>query len=235
MRAVAYKAQGPIANADSLIDLDIDKPKAAGRDLLVEVKAVSVNPVDTKMRMNLAPDASGLRVLGYDASGIVREVGPDVTLFKAGDEVYYAGSNIRPGSNAEFQLVDERIVGHKPKTLSHAQAAAMPLTSLTAWEMLFDRLNVKAPVPGTKNVILIIGGAGGVGSLAIHFAREVAGPHRDRDRVTAGDGEVGEGHGRASCHRPHQADGAADQGARPRRAALRVLDRGREGHHRRHR
>lgn len=175
MRAVAYKTQGPIANADSLIDLELDKPKAIGRDLLVEVKAVSVNPVDTKMRMNMAPDASGLRVLGYDASGIVRETGPDVKLFKAGDEVFYAGSNVRPGSNAEFQLVDERIVGHKPKSLSHAQAAAMPLTSLTAWEMLFDRMNVKNPVPGTQNVILIIGGAGGVGSLAIQFAREIAG------------------------------------------------------------
>lgn len=172
MRAIAYRTQGP---AENLIDIELDQPKPKARELLVEVKAVSVNPVDTKMRANLAPDASGLRVLGYDASGIVREAGPEAKLFKVGDEVWYAGSNIRPGTNAEFHLVDERIVGAKPRTLSHADAAAMPLTSLTAWEMLFDRLNVAAPVPGAPRAILIIGGAGGVGSMAIQFARQVAG------------------------------------------------------------
>jgi zinc-binding alcohol dehydrogenase family protein len=172
MRAIAYRTQGP---AENLIDIELDKPKPKARELLVEVKAVSVNPVDTKMRANLAPDASGLRVLGYDASGIVREVGPDAKLFKVGDEVWYAGSNIRPGTNEEFHLIDERIVGLKPRTLSHADAAAMPLTSLTAWEMLFDRLDVAKPVAGAPRAILIIGGAGGVGSMAIQLAKQVAG------------------------------------------------------------
>lgn len=172
MRAIAYRTQGP---AENLVDLEIDRPKPQARELLVEVKAISVNPVDTKMRKNMAPDASGLRVLGFDAAGIVREVGPDAKLFKAGDEVWYAGSNVRPGTNAQFHLVDERIVGSKPHTLSYADAAAMPLTSLTAWEMLFDRLDVTVAVPGAPRAILVIGGAGGVGSMAIQFARQVAG------------------------------------------------------------
>ena len=140
MRAVGYKKSLPIENPQALLDLDIDKPAPTGRDLLVQVKAISVNPVDTKVRKRAAPkDGEPPKILGYDATGIVTAAGPDVTLFKTGEEVWYAGSIIRPGTNAEFHLVDERIVGRKPKTLSFAQAAALPLTSITAWELLFDR------------------------------------------------------------------------------------------------
>jgi NADPH2:quinone reductase len=172
MRAVAYKTPQPISAETSLIDVDVPMPDAKGHDLLVEIKAVSVNPVDTKVRAGTAPAAGELKVLGWDASGVVKAVGPDVTLFKVGDEVFYAGVINRPGSNAEFQLVDERVVGHKPKSLDFAAAAALPLTAITAYETLFDRLKVQDAVPGgAANAILIIGGAGGVGSIAIQIAR----------------------------------------------------------------
>jgi NADPH2:quinone reductase len=171
MRAVAYKLPQPISAETSLIDVDLPMPEAKGRDLLVEIKAVSVNPVDTKVRSGVAPGADEMKVLGWDASGIVKAVGPEVTLFKAGDEVFYAGVINRPGSNAEFQLVDERIVGRKPGSLDFAAAAALPLTSITAYEALFDRLKVQDAVPGAAKAILIIGGAGGVGSIAIQIAR----------------------------------------------------------------
>jgi NADPH2:quinone reductase len=137
------------------------------------VKAVSVNPVDTKIRQNRADPDGKPQVLGWDAAGIVVAVGPDVTKFAVGDAVFYAGAIDRPGTNAEYHLVDERIVGHKPQSLDWAQAAALPLTSITAWETLFDRLDVRKPVPGAANAILIIGGAGGVGSITIQLARKL--------------------------------------------------------------
>lgn len=171
MRAVAYKVPQPISAETSLIDVDLPIPEAKGHDLLVEIKAVSVNPVDVKVRAGVAPAADEFKVLGWDAAGVVKAVGPEVTLFKAGDEVFYSGVINRPGSNAEFHLVDERIVGRKPKTLDFASAAALPLTSITAYEALFDRLRVQDPVPGAARAVLIIGGAGGVGSVAIQIAR----------------------------------------------------------------
>jgi zinc-binding alcohol dehydrogenase family protein len=143
-------------------DLERPKPAPSGRDLLVKVEAVSVNPVDYKQRKA----ATSSKILGWDAAGTVEAVGPEAQLFKAGDEVYYAGDVTRPGCNSEFHLVDERIVGRKPKTLDFAQAAAMPLTAITAWEAFFDRLNVKP-----QRSILIISGAGGVGSIGIQLAK----------------------------------------------------------------
>ncbi|WP_318594833.1 zinc-binding alcohol dehydrogenase family protein [Enterobacter kobei] len=171
MKAVGYKVPGPIAEDASLVDIDLPRPVAEGGDILVEVKAVSVNPVDYKIRSSTPPADGDWKVLGWDAAGIVQEVGPDVTQFAVGDEVYYAGSLIRPGTSAEFHLVDARIVGRKPASLDWAEAAALPLTTLTAWEAMFDRLDVTKPVPGAA-AILIIGGAGGVGSIAIQIARQ---------------------------------------------------------------
>ena len=171
MKAVGYKVPGPIAEDASLVDIDLPRPVAEGGDILVEVKAVSVNPVDYKIRSSTPPADGDWKVLGWDAAGIVQEVGPDVTQFAVGDEVYYAGSLIRPGTNAEFHLVDARIVGRKPASHDWAEAAALPLTTLTAWEAMFDRLDVTKPVPGAA-AILIIGGAGGVGSIAIQIARQ---------------------------------------------------------------
>jgi zinc-binding alcohol dehydrogenase family protein len=175
MKAVGYKKSLPIDAADALIDFETAKPQPTGRDIRVAVKAISVNPVDYKLRKRAVPPEGETKILGYDAAGVVDAVGPDVTLFKAGDEVFYAGSIQRQGTNAEFHLVDERIVGRKPKTLSFAQAAALPLTSITAWELLFDRLGA---VPGKSvdpRTLLIIGGAGGVGSILIQLARRLTG------------------------------------------------------------
>ncbi|ANP84824.1 zinc-binding alcohol dehydrogenase family protein [Rhizobium leguminosarum] len=171
MRAVAYKTPQPISAETSLIDVELPMPEAGGHDLLVEIKAVSVNPVDVKVRAHSAPPTDELKVLGWDAAGIVKAIGADVTLFRPGDEVFYSGVISRPGSNAEFHLVDERIVGGKPKSLDFAAAAALPLTSITAYEALFDRLKVQDAVSGAGRSILIIGGAGGVGSIAIQIAR----------------------------------------------------------------
>src|SRR5579863_6030983 len=140
MKAVGYKHSLPITNPESLLDFELPVPAASGQDLLVEVKAVSVNPVDTKVRMRAQPEQGAYKVLGFDASGVVKAIGPKVTLFKPGDEVWYAGSIVRPGTNAEFHLVDERIVGPKPRTFDFSHAAALPLTAITAWELLFDRL-----------------------------------------------------------------------------------------------
>src|SRR5882757_6457946 len=170
MRAVAYQNPQPISAETSLIDVDLPTPEATGRDLLVEIKAVSVNPVDTKVRAGVTPEKGQFKIIGWDAAGIVKAVGADVTMFKPGDEVYYAGAINRDGSNAEFQLVDERIVGAKPKSLDFAAAAALPLTSITAYEVLFDRFGV-ARNGGEGKSLLIIGGAGGVGSIAIQLAR----------------------------------------------------------------
>ncbi|MBO1905938.1 zinc-binding alcohol dehydrogenase family protein [Microvirga sp. 3-52] len=173
MRAVGYQQSLPIDQDASLIDVDLPRPEPGPRDLLVEIKAVSLNPVDTKVRMRAQPEPGGVKVLGFDAAGIVRGVGKDVSLFKAGDEVFYAGAITRQGTNAEFHVVDERLVGTKPKSLKFEEAAALPLTTLTAWETLFDRLEVKRPVKGAANAILIVGAAGGVGSIATQLARQL--------------------------------------------------------------
>jgi NADPH:quinone reductase len=171
MRAVGYFAPGPITAPDSLRDIELPRPSASGRDLLVEVRAISVNPVDYKVRSSAPAPAGAAKVLGWDAAGVVVEAGPQASLFKVGDEVFYAGSIARPGTNAQFHLVDERIVGHKPRSLGFAQAAALPLTAITAWEALFDRIDIRKPVPGAAPAVLIIGGAGGVGSIAIQLVR----------------------------------------------------------------
>lgn len=174
MRAVGYELSRPIEDAASLADIELPRPEAQGRDILVAVRAVSVNPVDTKVRVRAQPDPGGWKVLGWDAAGTVEAVGPEAGLFRPGDAVFYAGALGRPGTNAEFHLVDERIVGRKPASLSFAEAAALPLTAITAWEALFDRLDVRRPVPGA-DAILIIGGAGGVGSIATQLARQLTG------------------------------------------------------------
>ncbi|HEV7249565.1 MAG TPA: zinc-binding alcohol dehydrogenase family protein [Shinella sp.] len=171
MRAIGYQTPQPIDATTALVDFDLPRPEPQGRDILVEVKAVSVNPVDTKIRASAKPEPGEWKVLGWDAAGVVTAVGPEASLFKPGDAVFYAGAINRSGTNAEFHLVDERIVGKKPASTDFAAAAALPLTSITAWEMLFDRLEVTRPVAGAANAILIIGGAGGVGSIAIQIAR----------------------------------------------------------------
>jgi NADPH2:quinone reductase len=173
MRAVGYQASLPIDAPAALVDIELPKPQPTGRDLLVEVRAISVNPVDTKVRRRAKPVAGQWKVLGYDAVGIVAATGADATLFKPGDAVFYAGDITRQGTNAEYHLVDERIVGRKPTSLGWAEAAALPLTAITAWEALFDRLDVRKPVPGEAQTILIIGGAGGVSSIAIQLARRL--------------------------------------------------------------
>lgn len=171
MKAIGYLKNLPIDSAESFIELDLPKPKPTGKDLLVKVKAVSVNPVDTKVRFSgTVKDLDAPKVIGWDSSGIVEEVGEEVTLFKKGDEVYYSGSIQRAGSNSEYHLVDERITGFKPKSLSFAEAAAMPLTTITAWESIFDRLSINE---NSKGAILIINGAGGVGSIAIQLLKQL--------------------------------------------------------------
>ena len=171
MKAVGYKQAGPIDRADSLVDIEIEKPSARGRDLLVEVKAISVNPADTKIRKGVSPEGGPWKILGWDVAGKVAETGSDVKRFKPGDEVFYSGSIARPGADSQFHLVDERIVGLKPRSLTDAEAAALPLTTITAWDMLFDRLHIRKAAPGGANAILIVGGSGGVGSIAIQLAR----------------------------------------------------------------
>lgn len=173
MKAVGYKTPGAIDREDALVDFEMDTPTPEGRDLRVAIKAVSVNPADAKARAMAPAPEGGYAVLGFDASGVVEAVGPDAENYKVGDEVYYSGSMLRPGTNSEFHLVDERIVGRKPAKASHAEAAALPLTTLTAWEMLFDRLDVRRPTADGGNVILIIGGAGGVGSIAVQLLRQL--------------------------------------------------------------
>jgi zinc-binding alcohol dehydrogenase family protein len=175
MKAVGYKKSLPIDAPDALIDFEIAKPEPRGRDIRVAVKAISANPVDYKVRKRAEPPAGETKILGFDAAGIVDAVGPDVSLFKPGDEVWYAGSIQRQGTNSEFHLVDERIVGNKPKTLPFAQSAALPLTSITAWELLFDRLGVPPGKSVDPRTLLIIGGAGGVGSILIQLARRLTG------------------------------------------------------------
>ncbi|GJD66988.1 zinc-binding alcohol dehydrogenase family protein [Methylobacterium frigidaeris] len=173
MRAVTYTEGSSIDAPDALVDTTFLDPAPTGRDLLVRVQAVSVNPIDTKVRQGAYKQACEPKILGWDAAGTVISVGPEARLFKPGDAVFYAGTLNRPGSNAELQCVDERLVGPKPESLDFAAAAALPLTAVTAWEMLFDRLDVAKPVPGAAPAILIVGGAGGVGSIAIQLARQL--------------------------------------------------------------
>ncbi|MFC7300031.1 zinc-binding alcohol dehydrogenase family protein [Herminiimonas aquatilis] len=172
MKAVGYKKALPITGEDALLDITLPEPIAHGRDLLVEVKAISVNPIDVKVRSSATPPEGEYKVIGWDAAGIVRAVGDQVSLFKPGDRVFYAGSLTRSGTNSELHLVDERIVGQMPDSLSYAQAAALPLTSITAWELLFDRLGINAQTTGA---LLVIGAAGGVGSILIQLARQLTG------------------------------------------------------------
>ena len=171
MKAISFTQHAlPIDNPQALIDISLPVPTPGPRDLLVEVRAISVNPVDTKVRAGTFTKEP--KILGWDATGIVREVGSEVTLFQPGDEVFYAGSIARTGSYSEFHLVDERIVGHKPRSLSAADAAALPLTSITAWELLFDRLGV-VEGSGEGKCLLITGAAGGVGSMLVQLARKL--------------------------------------------------------------
>ncbi|MCD9024776.1 zinc-binding alcohol dehydrogenase family protein [Cohnella silvisoli] len=172
MKAVGAYRYLDLSDPESLVDLFIEKPIPTGRDLLVEVKAISVNPADLGVRKNNNYEKESPKILGWDVAGIVEQVGPDCQLFKPGDEIYYAGSVTRPGGNSEFHLVDERIAGNKPKSLDFAQAAALPLTSITAWEGLFDRLGISHSAEENKNKsLLIIGAAGGVGSIATQLAK----------------------------------------------------------------
>lgn len=173
MRAVGYQTPGPIDAPDALVDIELPRPEPGARDLLVEVRAVSVNPVDTKVRRRAGADPGQWKVLGWDAAGVVVAAGASVTRFAPGDEVFYAGALNRQGTNAELHVVDERIVGRKPATVGFAEAAALPLTAITAWEALFDRLDVRKAVPGAAPAVLVIGGAGGVGSIAIQLLRQL--------------------------------------------------------------
>jgi zinc-binding alcohol dehydrogenase family protein len=171
MKAITFIQHAlPIDDPEALIDISLPMPTPGPRDLLVEVRAVSVNPVDTKVRAGTFTKEP--KILGWDAAGVVREIGSEVTLFQPGDEVFYAGSIARTGSYSEFHLVDERIVGHKPRSLSAADSAALPLTSITAWELLFDRLGV-AEGSGEGKCLLITGAAGGVGSMLVQLARQL--------------------------------------------------------------
>jgi zinc-binding alcohol dehydrogenase family protein len=175
MKAVGYREPLPITDPQSLLDLQLPDPRPDGHDLLVEVKAVSVNPVDTKVRRRSAPPPGEVQVLGWDASGVVVGTGPEVTLFRPGDPVWYAGSKVRPGTNSELHLVDERIVGSKPGSLDFAQAASLPLTSITAWELLFERLAIPPGKAYGDQSLLIICAAGGVGSILTQLARRLTG------------------------------------------------------------
>jgi zinc-binding alcohol dehydrogenase family protein len=175
MRAVGLYKYLPIEDPESLIDLEIPRPEAHRRDLLVRVKAVSVNPVDAKVRAPKEKVEAEPKILGWDAAGTVEAVGEEVSLFAAGDEVYYAGSITRQGCDSEYHLVDERIAGRKPRNLSFEEAAAMPLTTLTAWEALFDRMQVPRADGPRAESLLVIAGAGGVGSIAIQIAKQLAG------------------------------------------------------------
>ncbi|WP_122562958.1 zinc-binding alcohol dehydrogenase family protein [Pseudomonas viridiflava] len=173
MKAVAYYQSLPVSNPDSLQNIELPEPVAGARDLLVEVKAISVNPVDTKIRQNVSPENGDAKVLGWDVAGVVKAVGSDVTLFQPGDKVYYAGSLIRPGANSELHVADQRIVGHMPKSLSFAHAAALPLTAITAWELLFERLQIVQGKGESGQSLLIVGAAGGVGSILTQLARQL--------------------------------------------------------------
>ncbi len=174
MKAVGLFRYLPIEHPEALLDLQLEAPVAAGRDLLVEVRAISVNPVDTKRRAPRDQVEKSAKVLGWDAAGVVQAAGPGAKLFKPGDAVYYAGSVMRQGTNSELHLVDERIAGRKPKNLSFAEAAALPLTTITAWELMFDRMGISRTGAHAGRSVLLLGGAGGVGSIAIQLAKKLA-------------------------------------------------------------
>jgi zinc-binding alcohol dehydrogenase family protein len=179
MKAIAYNQSLPIHNPESLIDMELPQPVATGHDLLVRISAVAVNPVDYKIRQGVSPAADEYKVLGWDAVGEVIAAGDDVENYQPGDKVYYAGDLNRQGSNAEYQLVDERLVGLKPKSLTDADAAALPLTAITAWELLFEHLGITQQLPDanerTDEVILVVGAAGGVGSIFVQLAKAITG------------------------------------------------------------
>jgi len=179
MKAVGYTKSLPINDTESLSDIEIPQPVATGHDLLVKINAIAVNPVDYKIRQNVSPTDGEYKVIGWDAVGEVVATGESTTHFKPGDTAYYAGDLNRQGSNAEYQLVDERLVGSKPKSLSDAEAAALPLTSITAWEILFEHLAIKQQSPDSteksNEVILVIGAAGGVGSILLQLANAITG------------------------------------------------------------
>ncbi len=172
MKAVGAFQSLPVTHERALVDVEVEVPEPVGRELLVEVKAISVNPIDTKMRMRIQGEQKEPVILGWDVAGVVHSVEPDCRWFQPGDEVYYAGTNQKPGANSEWHVVDERLVGHKPTGLTFAEAAAMPLTGVTAWEALFDRMRI--PFDPSRNqgkTILVIGAAGGVGTIALQLAK----------------------------------------------------------------
>ena len=179
MKAVGYIHSLPINAPESLVDIELPQPIATGRDLLVKIMAIAVNPVDYKIRTRVSGAEGKYKVLGWDAVGEVVAVGETATEFKPGDVVFYAGDLNRQGSNAEYQLVDERLVGIKPRSLSNAEAAALPLTAITAWEMLFEHLNIQQQAPNSteksKETILVVGAAGGVGSIFLQLTKVVTG------------------------------------------------------------
>ncbi|TGV17489.1 zinc-binding alcohol dehydrogenase family protein [Pseudoalteromonas sp. MEBiC 03607] len=172
MKAFGYTTATPTLSDSSLQAIELPDPVATGHDILVAVEAISVNPVDTKIRANVSPD-NGYKVIGWDAVGTVKAVGDKVSLFNVGDRVFYAGDLTRQGSNAELQLVDERIVGLAPTSLSNSEAAALPLTSITAWELLFDRLQIEKSKNNKPASVLVIGAAGGVGSILVQLAKQL--------------------------------------------------------------
>jgi zinc-binding alcohol dehydrogenase family protein len=174
MRAVGYRRSLPVSDEESLVDLELPVPEPGPHDLLVRVEAVAVNPVDHKVRQGSDPGGE-VRVLGWDAAGTVVAVGDRVELFEVGDEVYYAGAVDRPGANSRYHAVDERIAARKPATLSFTEAAALPLTSLTAWEGLFERLGLQDGGLNRTGALLITAAAGGVGSIAAQLARALTG------------------------------------------------------------
>lgn len=174
MKAVVYRKPLPANDSQSLIDVELSKPVPGPRDLLVKVEAISVNPVDTKIRRNVDPAGTD-KVLGWDVAGTVVATGSEVTRFKAGDAVWYAGELERPGANSEWHVVDERVVGRKPSTLGMAEAAALPLTAVTAWELMFQRMGIPHGTQGRPATLLVVGAAGGVGSIAVQLARRLTG------------------------------------------------------------
>lgn len=179
MKAIGYNQALPITHENYLIDIELPQPQASGHDLLVRINSIAVNPVDCKIRQRVTPESGQYKVLGWDAVGEVVAIGEQVSNFKPGDKVFYAGDLNRQGSNAQYQLVDERIVGNKPKSLSDSEAAALPLTAITAWELLFERLAIKQQQPDSKecsnDVFLIVGAAGGVGSILVQLASKLTG------------------------------------------------------------
>lgn len=171
MKAIGYQKAGPISQPDALVDIDLPTPELRAHDVLVQVKGISLNPVDCKIRTNISPEA-GYKVIGYDACGTITAVGDAVSTYQVGDDVFYAGDMTRPGTNSEFHAVDERIIGKKPATLGYEEAAALPLTAITAWELLFDSLGLQEQGEDSK-VILVLGGAGGVGSILIQLVKQL--------------------------------------------------------------